>query len=68
MVVLDPHWTINDVIQRYPPALLVLNSLGIDSCCGGALTLATVAEKHHIALEGLRSALERVIRDAETAA
>jgi iron-sulfur cluster repair protein YtfE (RIC family) len=68
MVVVDPRWTVNDVIGHYSSALPVLKSLGIDSCCGGALTLATVAAKHHIALEVLRSALERAIRAGETGA
>jgi iron-sulfur cluster repair protein YtfE (RIC family) len=59
---LDLRWTVNDVVQRYPAALPIFNSLGIDTCCGGALPLATVAEKHHIGLDVLRSALERAIR------
>jgi len=59
---LDLCWTVNEIVQRYPAALAIFNSLGIDTCCGGALPLATVAEKHHIGLDVLRSALEQAIR------
>lgn len=65
--VLDPNWTVNDVVQRYPSTLRVFNSLGIDSCCGGALPLAKAAEKHRVALDALRSTLENAIRQNESA-
>lgn len=64
--VLDLGWTVNELVQSHPSTLPVLNSLGIDSCCGGALTLTTVAQKHHLDPDVLRSALARAIR--ETAA
>lgn len=65
---LDLSWTVNDIVQRYPTTLSILSSVGIDACCGGALPLATVAEKHRIDVEVLRSALENAIREGETAA
>ena len=65
---IDLQWTVNDVVQRYPATLAIFNSLGIDSCCGGALPLATVAERHNIPLDVLRTALERAIAQSGAAA
>ena len=65
---IDLQWTVNDVVQRYPATLAIFNSLGIDSCCGGALPLATVAERHNIPLDVLRTALERTIAQSGAAA
>jgi iron-sulfur cluster repair protein YtfE (RIC family) len=58
---IELQWTVNDVVQRYPATLAIFNSLGIDTCCGGALPLATVAQRHNIPLDVLRTALERTI-------
>jgi regulator of cell morphogenesis and NO signaling len=65
---LDLQWTVNDVVRRYPATLPIFNSLGIDTCCGGALPLATVAEKHRIGLDVLHAALERAIATGGAAA
>ena len=65
---LDLRWTVNEVVKRYPATLSIFNSLGIDCCCGGALPLATVAERHHVPLDVLRSALEQAIATGGAAA
>ena len=65
---LDLTWTVNEIVQRFPVTLAVFNSLGVDSCCGGALPLTTVAERHDIGLDVLRTAVERAIRAGGAAA
>ena len=65
---IDLQWTVNEVVKRYPATLSIFNSLGIDSCCGGALPLATVADRHHVPLDVLRSALEQAIGKGGVAA
>jgi regulator of cell morphogenesis and NO signaling len=37
------EWTVNDLLRNVPEAAAVLNRLGIDTCCGGSLTLAEAA-------------------------
>lgn len=66
-LVLDPTWTVNDIVRRYPATVAILNSLGVDTCCGGGLPLPTVAQKHRLNLEALRSTLETAIRGATAA-
>lgn len=65
---IDLQWTVNEVVNRYPATLSIFTSLGIDFCCGGALPLATVAERHHLPLDVLRSALEQAISHGSAAA
>jgi len=55
---IDPRITINELLLRYPSAVSVLNELGIDSCCGGAESLAHVGERDGLDLPALLAALE----------
>jgi regulator of cell morphogenesis and NO signaling len=56
--------TINELVARAPQVLPVLQHYGIDACCGGALPLATVAERHGLDLAALIAALQREIEGA----
>ena len=55
--------TINAIVARYPAALPVLQRLGLDTCCGGALPLATAAAHRgldvQMVLEALRHEQEQ---------
>lgn len=37
---IGPSTTVNQVLELQPEAGAVLNDYGLDTCCGGALTLA----------------------------
>ena len=50
-------WTVNDVLRCFPISMLVLNKLGIDTCCGARATLQAAAEKISMAPEDLLAAL-----------
>ena len=56
---ITPDSTVNDVLARHPDAQPVFHRHGIDSCCGGALPLATVAQKHDLDLDGLIAELRQ---------
>ncbi|WP_243090241.1 DUF542 domain-containing protein [Thermus neutrinimicus] len=45
MVELTLKTTVNEVLQRYPEAVSLLNELGIDTCCGGADPLEEAARQ-----------------------
>ena len=51
--------TVNEVIQRSPESIAVFNELGIDTCCGGALTLPEAAARKGVPLPELLKALAR---------
>lgn len=50
---IDASWTVNDVIQTFPDTIAVLNAFGIDTCCGGNLTLSEAAAEGVIDLDTL---------------
>jgi iron-sulfur cluster repair protein YtfE (RIC family) len=58
--------TLNAIVARYPQALPVLQRLGLDTCCGGALPLETAAQHHGLdladVLGALRAEAERTTR------
>ncbi len=43
--------SLNEIAAQQPRALEVFDRLGLDSCCGGAKTLALVCEKHQLNLD-----------------
>lgn len=49
---------INEVIQRYPWTLPVFHRLDVDSCCGGARTVARMAAEHGLDLDEVLAELE----------
>ncbi|MHB1463558.1 MAG: DUF542 domain-containing protein [Thermoleophilia bacterium] len=53
---------INEVIQRYPWTLPVFHRYGVDSCCGGAQTVAFAAASQGLDLGELLAELEAAAR------
>lgn len=45
--------TLNAVVARYPSTLPVLTEHGLDTCCGGALSLREAARHHDLDVAGL---------------
>jgi iron-sulfur cluster repair protein YtfE (RIC family) len=41
----NPTWSINELLVRRPAAVAVLNAYGLDTCCGGASSLADAARE-----------------------
>lgn len=54
---IDGNMTINDVIKAYPSTLATFKAFGIDSCCGGANTLARACHEKSIDLAAFLKAL-----------
>ena len=50
---IDTTLSVNEIIRRYPASLAVLNAAGIDTCCGGAESLAVAARNSGADLERL---------------
>lgn len=58
---IDPSWSVNDVLMKYPATISVFNAFGVDACCGGAQSLREAAAGDGIDLDALVAALEQVV-------
>lgn len=57
---------INDVIKRYPWTLPVFHHLDVDSCCGGARTIATMAQEHGYDLDAVIAELKEASEPSQS--
>ena len=61
---IEPRATVNEVLLRHPELASVFKTYSIDTCCGGAVALESVAARHGIDLEALLTALENGVKPA----
>lgn len=52
--------TVNDIIARYPATIAVFNAFGVDTCCGGAVSVEEAARRDGVD----RSLLIEALREA----
>lgn len=55
---ISPALTVNELLARYPLSGSVLNAFGLDTCCGGLLSIRDAAIEAGAAPEQVLSALE----------
>lgn len=60
---IDPRMSVNQIVDRFPRTLGVFNRHGIDSCCGGAVSLTAAAERDGVEVRELLSDLRGAIED-----
>jgi regulator of cell morphogenesis and NO signaling len=56
--------SVNEILRRWPAAVAALNERGIDTCCGGALSLRDAAGAAGIPAAELLEAVEHAIEPA----
>ena len=61
---LDARVAVNEAIRRFPETVAVFNEFGIDSCCGGAASIAIAAERDGANLDTLLQRLNAAIENA----
>jgi regulator of cell morphogenesis and NO signaling len=64
----DPAWTVNEVLRRYPAAVAVFNAFGVDACCGGANGVPEAAREAGLDPADLLAALESAVCPADAGA
>lgn len=52
--------TLNELVERWPDAHAALTSLGLDTCCGGSLTLTEAARRHGLSMRTIEERLAEV--------
>lgn len=58
---LSPSMTVNEVLRQWPNTLSVIDRHGLDTCCGGNLSLATSAASAGTDLQRLLQELKQVV-------
>tara|TARA_B100000315_G_scaffold90209_1_gene82925 strand:+ start:1478 stop:1675 length:198 start_codon:yes stop_codon:yes gene_type:complete len=62
MAIITEDMTINDVVQKHPETLKVFNDFKVDSCCGGAESIATTAAVSNVNIPQLMEALNKEVK------
>lgn len=60
-IAVDANETLNELVARVPEALPVLQRFGLDTCCGGSLTLAVAAQHHSLEVNELLTAIREAL-------
>ena len=61
MTTITEDMTINDVVSKYPETMAVFNQHKVDSCCGGAQSIATTAAVGGADIPALMVALNNAV-------
>ena len=61
MATITKDMTINDVVKKYPDTLKVFGDFKVDSCCGGAESIATTAAVSNVNIPELMEALNKEV-------
>jgi iron-sulfur cluster repair protein YtfE (RIC family) len=56
---IDSQRTVNETVRLFPATIGVFARAGIDTCCGGGLSVEEAARRHRLDLGALTSELER---------
>ena len=49
--------TVDEIVARVPGSFVILNTFGIDTCCGGRAMLADAATQAHVDANAVLAAL-----------
>lgn len=60
-VELDPALTINEIIARHPETIPVFNRFGMDTCCGGGVTVDESARRDGLDAGAVVAELRRAL-------
>lgn len=58
---LDTTMTINEIVARFAETIPVFNRFGMDTCCGGGVTVEEAARRDDIEVEAVLAALHESI-------
>jgi len=61
MIAITEDMTINEVVKKYPDTLKVFGEFKVDSCCGGAESIATTAAVSNSNIPELMKALNKTV-------
>ena len=63
---IGPELSVDEVIELWPRTIGVMNDLGLDTCCGGYMSLRRAARNARVALPLLLQKLEQTVEELES--
>ena len=63
-LVIDTTMSIDELLALHPVTARVFNAFGIDTCCGGAATLAEATAHAGVPCDDVRHAIDQAIAHA----
>jgi regulator of cell morphogenesis and NO signaling len=57
----DPALTINDIVARHPESIPVFNRFGMDTCCGGGVSVDEAARRDGVDAAAVFAALDEAL-------
>ena len=60
----DPSLTINEIVARHPETIAVFNRFGMDTCCGGGVSVEEAARRDGLDLDQILAALRGATEQA----
>lgn len=64
VIQLDPSLTINEIVARHPETIAVFNRFGMDTCCGGGVSVEEAARRDGLDLDQMLAALRGATEEA----
>lgn len=64
---IDTNLTVNDMVATHPETIAVFNRFGLDTCCGGGVSIAEAARRDGAKLGDLVQALHGALDSAGVA-
>jgi len=61
MATITEEMIINDIVNKYPETMKVLNDFKVDSCCGGGQSIAFTAAVSNVNIPELLEALNKAV-------
>jgi len=58
---LDRTMTVNQIVANYPETMSVFNGFGIDTCCGGGVSVEEAARRDSLDVEVVMAALWKAV-------
>ena len=62
LTTLDTRMTVNEIVARYAETIPVFNRFGMDTCCGGGVSVDQAARREGVEVEAVLAALQEAVK------
>lgn len=61
IIPLDPNATVNEIVASHPETIPVFNRFGMDTCCGGGVSVDEAARRDGLDVDAVLAALRDAV-------